>query len=84
MFFEKGKSIESEPGHDPRQAAAGQERPIRVKDLAGWELSGLDGAPKFELDWPESDKDAAIAEVAEFLRMRENELRAFQGQSLKL
>jgi hypothetical protein len=72
--------LSMEPGHDPRQAPAGQERPIRLKDLVAWELRSLDGAPEFELDWPETDKDAIISELAEFLKAHEDDLRAFPAQ----
>ncbi len=65
------------PSDDPRQAPPGQDRPIRVMDLVAWELSGLDGAPEFGLDWPDRDKDAAISAIAEFLRMHEGEIHAF-------
>jgi hypothetical protein len=67
----------SKPGHDPRQVPAGEERPVRVKDTAAWRLSSVDGAPEFQSDWPEKDKDAAIANLADFLTLHESELRAF-------
>jgi hypothetical protein len=70
----------STPSHDPRQAPAGQERPVRVMDLVAWELSSLDGAPEFGLDWPEGDKDASISAIAEFLRTHEDQVRAFPMQ----
>jgi len=68
------------PSHDPRDAPAGAERPLRVMDLVAWELSSLDGAPEFGLDWQEADKDAAISAIAEFLRAHENQVRAFPMQ----
>jgi len=70
----------SKPRQDPRQVAPGEERPVRVKDLAAWELSELDGAPEFNLDWPESDKDTAIAEIAEFLKRHQDGLQAFPAK----
>ena len=68
------------PGTDPRQVPPGQERPIRIRDITALELSLLEGAPRFQPDWPESDKDAAIANIAEFLRMHEKRLRAFPAK----
>jgi hypothetical protein len=68
------------PEHDPRQAPPGTERPIRAKDLAAWQLSELDGAPEFQLDWPESDKNTAIDTIAVFLRIHQDELRAFPAK----
>ena len=50
---------------------------MRMKDLTALELSGLDGAPEFQPDWREPDKDAAIAQMIEFLRTHEKALRAF-------
>jgi hypothetical protein len=67
----------SKPGHDPRQVPPGEERPVRVKDMAAWQLSLVDEAPEFQPDWPEKDKDAAIANIADFLTIQERELRAF-------
>lgn len=66
-----------EPSHDPRQIPPGQERPIRVKDLVAMELSGLEGAPEFEPDWPPADKDGIISEMIQFLVKHEDELRPF-------
>jgi hypothetical protein len=66
-----------EPRQDPRQVQPGQERPVRVKDMVGWRLTNLDGAPHFDLDWPESGKDAVITEISEFLHAHGDELRAF-------
>lgn len=75
-----GGGESSTPDNDPRQAPPGQERPIRVMDLVAWELSNLNGAPAFGLDWPNTEKDAAISAIVQFLRAHENELRAFPMQ----
>jgi hypothetical protein len=69
-----------EPGTDARQVPPGQERPVRVKDLVAWQLSRLKGAPDFQPDWPEADKDGAIPELAGFLETHESELRAFPAK----
>jgi hypothetical protein len=78
--FKNGGGGGGAPGNDPRQVPPGQERPVRVKDLTALELTTLDGAPEFQPDWPEFDKDTAITEITEFLRMHEKELRAFPGR----
>lgn len=39
-------------------------RSFRTKDLIAWQLTSLDGAPEFELDWPVSEKDTAIRRLA--------------------
>jgi hypothetical protein len=70
----------SQPGNDPRQVPPGQERQVRVKDLTALELSALDGAPEFQPDWPEFNKDTTIAKITEFLKTHEKELRAFPGK----
>jgi hypothetical protein len=66
-----------EPENDPRQAPPGEERAIRAKDLVAWEISNLEGAPEFGLDWSAQDKDAAIAALARFLREKGARLRPF-------
>jgi hypothetical protein len=67
--------------HDTRQVPPGQTRPVRVKDLAAFQLSAVfENVPKFELDWPESDKDPAIAEIAAYLKAHADELRAFPAK----
>jgi len=67
----------SPTGTDPRRAPPGEQRPVRVQDMTAWQLSKLEGAPTFELDWPLADKDAAIIEIAAFLNGHAKELRAF-------
>ncbi|HEX6715578.1 MAG TPA: hypothetical protein VF088_00620, partial [Pyrinomonadaceae bacterium] len=46
-----------------------QPRSIRVSDVYAWKLRGYEGAPRIELYWPETERDAAIAECAMFLYM---------------
>jgi hypothetical protein len=45
--------------------------------LVAFELNSLDGAPDFELDWPDADKDAAAAALGAFLQAHEKELEPF-------
>ena len=45
----------AEPGRDVR-VPPGHGRPVRVKDLVASALSRLDGAPEFDLYWPEAHK----------------------------
>src|SRR5262249_35118137 len=73
MNGDGGGSVE--PAHDPRQVPPGQTRPVRVKDLVAAELTAFEGAPKFELDWPESEKDQAAAGITAFLKAHADELR---------
>lgn len=65
---------------DPRNVPRGRERTVRVKDMIAWQLSTLDGAPRFQPDWPASDKDPLIAQIADFLKARGDSLRAFPGK----
>jgi hypothetical protein len=51
--------------------------PVRVKDMPAWQLSHIRGFPAFQPDWRVSHKDRAAADVAEFLRLYETQLRAF-------
>jgi hypothetical protein len=70
-----GGGSSSNPEHDPRQVPLGQERPVRVKDLVALHLSWIGGV-KFSPDWPDADKDAAITEIAAFLKAHANALQA--------
>lgn len=78
--FANGGGGSDAPGNDPRQAPPGQERPVRVMDFVAWELSNLEGAPEFGLDWSNTDKDSAISAIAQFFRAHENQVRAFPMQ----
>ncbi|MCL2430694.1 MAG: hypothetical protein FWD12_15835, partial [Alphaproteobacteria bacterium] len=42
--------------------------PTRRCDFVAWELSALDGSPECPPDWPEAQRDRAIAACAEYLR----------------
>jgi len=75
-----GRTESLEPGTDPRQVPPGQERPVRVKDIVAWQMSDLKGAPEFQPDWPEPDKDQVIPELAGFLQAHESEFRAFPAR----
>jgi hypothetical protein len=77
---ENGSGGSSESGSDPRQVAPRQEFPVRVMDVVTWQLSRLEGARKFELDWPEQDKNAVISDIAKFLSTDADRLRPFPGR----
>jgi hypothetical protein len=47
-------------------------------DLAAWELSDLNGAPEFGLDWATADKDEAIPAISEFLRRMRTKSERFR------
>ncbi len=49
---------------------------VRVKDMVAWQLSKI-GFPKFQPDWPESERDRAANNIAEFLNLHEKDLHAF-------
>jgi hypothetical protein len=70
----------SKPARDSREVPPDQKRPIRVKDLVAWSLIALKGAPQFVLDWSEAVKDAAVDEIAAFLKAHTDELRAFPAR----
>jgi hypothetical protein len=40
---------------------------LRVCDFYAWEISRLEGSPRYELYWPEPQRDAVCKEVARFL-----------------
>jgi len=69
----------AEPGRDARVPQE-RGRPVRVKDLVALALSRLDGAPGFDLYWPEAHKDAIIKELTGFLKMHQKKLRASPPQ----
>jgi hypothetical protein len=70
------------PAERGRDAMVPQERgrPVRVKDLVALALSRLDGAPEFDLYWPEAHKDAIIKELTGFLKVHQKKLRASPPQ----
>jgi hypothetical protein len=43
---------------------------IRMCDYYAWELATLEGAPAFDLSWPESRRDNALISIADFLRRK--------------
>lgn len=53
---------------DLDELPVGHERPVRSCDWLAWRLAALDGTPRFELIWAEPRRDAAIADLAAFLR----------------
>jgi hypothetical protein len=59
----EGRSLSS------ADAPAGYEGPVRLCDyVADRSSTGVIGAPRFELYWPEARRDATVAAMAEFLR----------------
>ena len=48
---------------------------IRISDFIAWQLSDIEGFPKFDIEWTTSEKDAALAPMAGFLRAHANDLR---------
>lgn len=67
----------SEQWPDAKGLTPGKELPVRVMDMVAFELSDVDGFPLFQPYWPEAAKDRAAAEMADFLRKRGNEMRAY-------
>jgi hypothetical protein len=49
---------------------------MRVGDFIAWELSQIDGFPKFDLESSTEEKNTASASIAKFLRIHAGELRA--------
>ena len=68
-------------GYQQASAAAGLaahppgKRSIRVGDFIAWQLSEIEGFPKFDIEWTTSEKDAALVGMAGFLRARADDLR---------
>ncbi len=60
----------SVPKDDPDFAVRGVKLPIRMCDFYAWKLAALKGAPKFNLCWPESKRNAGVAAMADFLRQK--------------
>ena len=48
-----------------------QSQTFRAGDVYAWKLRGYEGAPRIELYWTETERDAAIAECVTFLRKHE-------------
>jgi len=46
---------------------------FRVCDVIAWELSGIEGAPVFEVYWTESARDAAVEACLKFLRQHDGD-----------
>ena len=45
-----------------------QNRPFRVCDYIAWQLSALEGAPRFELYWPEARRNRGVQACAAYLK----------------
>ena len=53
---------------DPLAPPVGSTVHFRNCDLYAWEISNVDGAPRTELYWPETERNKAAAACADFLR----------------
>ncbi len=68
LQFDGGFSMSRSTPKDDRDAPPrGTEGPIRMADVYAWQLATLEGAPAFNPCWPESRRDAGLAEMAAFL-----------------
>jgi hypothetical protein len=66
----KGGAEEAEmfqSSQDPLLPPAGSTVSFRLCDLFAERLSRLDGAPRFEIYWPEAKRDGAVAAIGAFL-----------------
>jgi hypothetical protein len=52
----------------------GEQISFRVCDDMAWRLSRIKNLPHFELYWPQTDRDAAIVAITEFLKEHGNHL----------
>lgn len=61
---------------DAGRLARGRSQKLRMKDLLAWELTGVQGAPKFMLGWPASERNAAIQAIAKYIETNAHRFRA--------
>ena len=54
--------------HDPDPPPIGARAPLRARDFLAWLLASQPDAPHFNPCWPEPRRDAAVAEIIEFLK----------------
>jgi hypothetical protein len=62
------------PGIGPQRTPG--KRNIRFGDFIAWQLSQIDGFPKFDIEWTTEEKDRSIATIADFFRTHAADLRA--------
>ena len=67
--YQEASAAAGLPAHPPAN------RSIRMGDFIAWQLSKIEGFPKFDIEWTISEKDAALAAMAGFLRARADDLR---------
>ncbi len=48
---------------------------IRVCDFIAWQLSDIEGFPKFDIEWTTAEKDVGLVAMAGFLRARADDIR---------
>jgi hypothetical protein len=78
-FKNGGGSYGTDPNDAP-QLRPGEERAVRRKDVAAFDLSMIDGFPKFRPDWPIAEKNRAIEEIATFLAAHQTDLQPFPAK----
>ena len=75
LLLARGSNISSaviKVGADDRNVARPlQETRFRVCDVIAWELSGIEGAPEFEVYWTELSRDVAVEAYVNFLRQHD-------------
>lgn len=76
--FDRSGELDSEDnsGHLP----PGATQPLRANDFLAWELADLPGAPSFLLDWPESERNAAIQALAKYIETNADRFRAIPAR----
>jgi hypothetical protein len=75
LLLARGSNISSTvikvSAEDRNVARPLHEMKFRVCDVIAWELSGIEGAPEFEVYWTESSRDAAVEAYLKFLRQHD-------------
>lgn len=67
---------EMDPEEDAGRLPRGKSQKLRLNDLLAWKLTALPGAPKFLLDWPESERNAAIQAFVKYIEINAQRFRA--------
>ena len=66
--------------HAPLAPKPGVQVPFRRCDLVAWSISQIGGAPQIQLYWPEPNREAAVGQIAQFLRRYAPRLRYSEFQ----
>lgn len=64
---------------DARAPHALESLSVRVCDVYASRLAGLSGAPRFQVYWPEAERDRAVAEMVAFIRDHGGRFRTPSG-----